>query len=73
MTESPPFATLSPGVTTMTSKEQEYHALRLRQERDAGLLSKHMAAARAHLQLADLHGKRLLNAGVRIRNPLMLD
>lgn len=57
----------------MRDIELDYHSTRMRQERDAGLRSQNVHVARAHLRLADLHGKVLLAAGAQIRDPLLLD
>jgi hypothetical protein len=60
-------------VEIMTNREMDYHSSRMQQERDAGLRSQNVHVARAHLRLADLHGRRLLAAGGKIRDPLILD
>jgi hypothetical protein len=57
----------------MTDSEMNYHSLRMQQERDAGLRSQNVHVARAHLRLAELHGTRLIEAGGKIRDPLLLD
>ena len=57
----------------VNTDERDYHDIRMRQERDAGLRSQNVRVARAHLQLAELHGKLLQAAGAKIRDPLLLD
>ncbi len=58
---------------TVTTNDLDYHSTRMRQERDAGLRSQNVRVARAHLRLADLHGRVLMAAGGKIRDPLLLD